>query len=107
MERTHSVSLCMIVKNEADCLSRCLESMKGLVDEIIIVDTGSTDNTVEIAKQYGAVIKTYQWNNDFSQARNYSLSLATKEWILVLDADEYLRPEDKDLFISSITIFRK
>lgn len=102
MERNHSVSLCMIVKNEADCLGRCLESMKGLVDEIIIVDTGSTDNTVEIAKQYGAVIKTYQWNNDFSQARNYSLSLATKEWILVLDADEYLRTEDTDLFISAI-----
>ena len=100
MERKHSLSLCMIVKNEADCLARCIESLQSIPDEMIIVDTGSTDNTVEVAKKYGAIIKTYEWNNNFAQARNYALSFASKEWILVLDADEYLRPEDYNLFVS-------
>lgn len=98
MDKKHSLSLCMIVKNEESCLSRCLESMKTIADEVIIVDTGSTDETVKIATSYGAIVKTYEWNNNFSKARNYALSFATKEWILVLDADEYLRSEDEALF---------
>ena len=102
MSKKHSLSLCMIVKDEASCLSRCLESMKLITDEIIIVDTGSTDQTVEIAKAYGAVIKTYEWNNNFAEARNFALSFATKEWILVLDADEYLRDEDYELFMTML-----
>ncbi|KUP23872.1 glycosyltransferase family 2 protein [Paenibacillus sp. DMB5] len=88
-----SISLCMIVKNEENILARCLDSIKDKVDEMIIVDTGSTDNTVEIAKQYNASVYTFAWTNDFSEARNYSLRQATKEYILVLDADEYLDPE--------------
>ena len=98
MENKPSVSLCMIVKNEESCLEKCLASMQDLVSEIIIVDTGSTDGTIEIAQKYHAVVETYKWQNDFSKARNYSLSLATQEWILVLDADEYLRESDRALF---------
>ncbi len=83
-----TLSLCMIVKNEEKFLPRCLESIKGHVDEIIIVDTGSTDSTIEIAKGYNAKIYHHPWENSFSKARNYSLKYATCKWILVLDADE-------------------
>lgn len=83
-----SLSLCMIVKNEQDYLKNCLESVVGLCDEIIIVDTGSTDDTLNIAKMYNAKIISSPWRNDFSQARNVSLESATCDWILVLDADE-------------------
>lgn len=89
-----TISLCMIAKNEADFLEQCLNSVKEIVDEIIIVDTGSTDNTKEIAKKFNAKIIEHKWNNDFSEARNISLEHATKEWILVLDADETLSKED-------------
>lgn len=86
--KRQSVSLCMIVKDEAENLERCLISVKGLVDEIIIVDTGSKDATIDIARKFDAVIHEISWNNDFSEARNYALSHAGKDWILVLDADE-------------------
>lgn len=89
-----TISLCMIVKNEEPCLGRCLDSVKGHVDEIIIVDTGSTDKTVEIAESYGAKIYHHPWENDFSKHRNQSLSYATGDWIFQLDADEELFPED-------------
>src|SRR4051794_40673333 len=82
------LSLCMIVKNESKHLANCLESVEGVVDEIIIVDTGSTDDTVEIAKSYGAKVYHYEWNDNFSDARNESIKYATGDWILVLDADE-------------------
>ena len=74
-----TLSLCMITKNEEKNISRCLDSIKDIVDEIIIVDTGSTDKTIEIAKSYGANIYHYKWNNDFSKARNVSLQKATKD----------------------------
>lgn len=93
--RRPTLSLCMIVKNEEANLDRCLESVKGVVDEIIIVDTGSTDRTVEIARTYGAKVLTHQWNDDFAAARNVSLRSATSDWILVLDADEALAEEDQ------------
>ena len=83
------LSLAMIVKNEARCLARCLQSIRSMVDEMVIVDTGSTDDTVEIAKRFGAKILHFDWVNDFSTARNYSLGQATGDWILVLDADEH------------------
>lgn len=83
----------MIVKNEEDYLTQCLESIKDIVDEIIIVDTGSTDKTVEIAKSYGAKVYYFEWNSNFSEARNESLKYATKEWILILDADDELHTE--------------
>ena len=87
-----TVSLCMIVKNEEEFLPQCLESVKHIVDEIVVVDTGSTDRTVEIAGRYGAMVKKHAWEDDFSQARNLSLEYATKDWILVMDADETLGP---------------
>ncbi len=89
-----TISLCMIVKNEEKFLPRCLESVKGHVDEIIIVDTGSTDSTIEIAKRYNAKIYHHPWENSFSKARNYSLKYATCEWILILDADEEIDKKD-------------
>jgi glycosyltransferase involved in cell wall biosynthesis len=87
------ISLCMIVKDEEKTIKRCLDSVKGIVDEIIIVDTGSTDNTKQIAKEYTDKVYDYKWNNNFAEARNYAASFASGEWILVLDADEYV---DKD-----------
>jgi glycosyltransferase involved in cell wall biosynthesis len=86
----HTVSLCMIVKNEEKYLDRCLKSVQGKVDEIIIVDTGSTDKTIEIAEKYGSIVKHFIWINDFAAARNYSIEGVESEYILVLDADEYL-----------------
>lgn len=88
------LSLCMIVKNEEEFLPQCLESVKDIVDEIIIVDTGSTDNTVSIANSFGAKVLHHKWDNDFSKARNISLRHATGDWILVLDADECIAKRD-------------
>jgi len=89
-----SLSLCMIVKNEEKYLPRCLESLKPLVDEMIIVDTGSSDATREIAEVFGAKVFDFEWNNDFAAARNYSLKQASGDWILVMDADETISPKD-------------
>ncbi|MFD3157159.1 glycosyltransferase [Haloimpatiens sp. FM7330] len=94
----NEISLCMIVKNEEENLPRCLESVKDLVDEIIIVDTGSIDKTVEIAKSYGAKVYYFKWCNDFSAARNESLKYATKDWILIMDGDDEFCSEDKNKF---------
>ncbi len=85
-----NVSLCLIVRDEEDCLARCLESVSGLAGEIVVVDTGSTDHTVEIALEYGARMFSYRWDNNFAAARNYALLQASGDWILVLDADEVL-----------------
>lgn len=84
------ISLCMIVQNEEKNIARCLQSIAGVVDEIIVVDTGSTDKTMPIAEGLGAKIFHYKWNQNFSDARNYSLEKATGDWILFLDADEEL-----------------
>jgi tetratricopeptide (TPR) repeat protein len=84
------LSFCAIVKNEAHNLDRCLASVKPYVDELIVVDTGSTDDTVAIAQNYGAKISYFEWCNDFAAARNYACTLTTGDWILTLDADEEL-----------------
>ncbi|HWT93797.1 MAG TPA: glycosyltransferase, partial [Solirubrobacteraceae bacterium] len=89
-----SVALCMIVKDEERVLERCLASVAGVVDELVVVDTGSTDRTVEIARAHGATVLTYAWNDDFAAARNVGLEAATSDWILFLDADEELGPKD-------------
>ncbi|MGL5753903.1 MAG: tetratricopeptide repeat-containing glycosyltransferase family 2 protein [Paraclostridium sp.] len=83
-----SLSICMIVKNEEKNIARCLESIKEIADEIIIVDTGSSDKTIDICKKYNVKLINYEWNNNFSEARNVSLEHATKDYILCLDADE-------------------
>lgn len=84
------ISACVITKNEATNIARCLGSVKDSVDEIIVVDTGSTDETIAIAEKLGAKIFHHQWQNDFSAARNYALSQAKGDWIVFLDADEYI-----------------
>lgn len=86
----------MIVKNEEKYLRDCLESVKNIADEIVIVDTGSTDRTVEIAKEYNAKIFYFDWINDFSATRNYALENSTGNWILYMDADERLDPSSAD-----------
>ncbi len=88
-----TVSACMIVKNEAELLPECLESIASFVDEIVVVDTGSTDHTVAIAKEFGARIFHQPWEGDFSKHRNFSLDQARSEWLFVIDADERLEPE--------------
>ncbi len=89
-----TISLCMIVKNEEFFLPKCLNSAKEFVDEIIVVDTGSTDSTVKIAEGYNAKVYHHPWENSFSKARNYSLKYATCDWIIILDADEELDAKD-------------
>ena len=102
MTKTTTLSLCMIVKNEEDYLEQCLNSVKDIVDEIIIVDTGSTDSTLEIAEKFGAKIYHFEWVDDFSKARNFSIEKATGEWLLLLDADEALEPKDQGKLIELI-----
>lgn len=96
----NSISLCMIVRNEEDSLGRCLSSVQEAVDEIIIVDTGSTDRTKEIAASFGAVIHDFEWIDDFAAARNYAFEQATKEFILWLDADDVIEPSDLKRLLS-------
>ncbi len=89
------MTLCMVVKNEEVFLTKCLQSVKGLVEEIVVVDTGSTDRTVEIANRFGARVIVEPWENDFSKPLNRALREASGEWILRLDGDEELYPEDR------------
>lgn len=83
-----SISLCMIVRNEEEVIGRCLESVKDIVDEINIVDTGSTDNTKQVVAQYTDRIFDFKWIHHFAAARNFSFQQATKDYILWLDADD-------------------
>ena len=89
-----SISLCMIMKNEEKRLGRCLDSVQGLVHEIIIVDTGSSDKSPEIAEQYGARVINSPWCDDFAFSRNVGLEAASKNWIFILDPDELISPGD-------------
>ena len=98
-----SVSLCMIVKNEEQHLAKCLRSVKPVVDEMILVDTGSTDRTKAIAKAFGAKVFDFEWTNDFSEARNFSISKASGDWILVMDADEVVASIDYDSLRKIVT----
>lgn len=96
------ISVCMIVKNEEEILERCVNSLKGLYDELIIVDTGSTDRTVEIAKKLGAKVERFEWCDDFSAARNHSFSKASGDWLVWVDADDVLTPGDAEKLRRSI-----
>ncbi|MCI8659369.1 MAG: glycosyltransferase family 2 protein [Lachnospiraceae bacterium] len=90
------INLVMIVKNEGRSLERCLRSAEGLVDEMILVDTGSSDTTVEIARKMGAKVFSFAWVDDFSAARNFALEKSDADWNLILDGDEYLKGADRD-----------
>ncbi len=91
-----TLSLCMIVKDEEAMLGQCLAAVRDAVDEIIVVDTGSTDRTVEIASEYGARILHHTWTGDFAAARNVSFAAATSDWVMYLDADEVLHADDAE-----------
>lgn len=90
-----TISLCMIVKNEEDVLARCLQSLQPVVDEIIIVDTGSNDKTKEIAAQYTQHVYDFPWVDDFSKARNFAFSKATQQYCMWVDADDVISPMDQ------------
>lgn len=94
-----SISVCMIVKNEEAVLGRCLDSLKGIADEIVIVDTGSTDRTKEIAALYTSRIYDFTWIHDFAAARNFAFSKATCDYIYSADADEVLEEKDRQKFL--------
>jgi len=94
-----SISLCMIVKDEEQNIARCLSCVKNIVDEIIIVDTGSTDKTKEIVSEFTNKIYDFEWVDDFSAARNFSFSKATKDYILWLDADDVIMPDEQQKLI--------
>lgn len=91
-----SVSLCMIVKNEEEVLARCLESVKNFADEIIIVDTGSSDHTKKVAGKYTGQIFDFPWEDDFSAARNYAFSKGQMDYLMWLDADDAITPENAE-----------
>ena len=95
-----SISVCMIVKNEEAVLARCLDSLRGIADEIVIVDTGSNDRTKEIAAKYTDKIYDFAWVHDFSAARNFAFSKATKDYIYSADADEVLEEKDREKFLT-------
>ncbi|PSB19456.1 tetratricopeptide repeat protein [Phormidesmis priestleyi ULC007] len=88
-----NLSFCIIVKNEEAALPQCLASVRDVVDEMVVLDTGSTDNTIAIAQSFNAHVYSFEWCNDFSAARNESLKYVQGDWVLVLDADEVLVPE--------------
>lgn len=108
----NTISLVMIVKNESEKLKRCLNSVHKYVDEMIVTDTGSTDNSIETARSFNAKVYHFDWVDDFSKARNFALSKASSDYILVLDSDDYLASIDlegikamhKEDFIGEITI---
>lgn len=90
------ISLCMIVKDEQDVLARCLDHIKDIVDEIVIVDTGSTDNTKQIAMRYTDQVYDYIWQDDFAAARNFAFSKGTKDYLFWLDADDVVLEQDAE-----------
>ena len=98
-----TLSVCMIVKNEAGRLPDCLRSLEGLSPEVIVVDTGSTDDTIQVARQLGASVVSEKWVSDFSRARNAGLALARGTWILVLDADESLPEASRSALVALTT----
>ena len=95
-----TLGLCMIVKDEEEVLARCLESVKGVFDEIVVADTGSKDRSREIARAYGAKVYEFRWIDDFSAARNFSFSKASADYLMWLDADDILLPQDKEALLS-------
>jgi len=97
-----TLSLCMITRNEGHRLARCLSSVRNYVDEIVLVDTGSSDQTVALARQWGAKVSHYTWDDDFSKARNQSLELAAGDWVFFMDGDEELVPGSGEILQKTV-----
>lgn len=106
-DKQQSISLCMIVKNEESCLARCLASIKPLVHEMIVVDTGSTDHTVAIATAFGARVFHFAWNGSFADARNAALDKANGAWVLIIDADEVISSQDYSVIAAVVSSAKK
>lgn len=102
MSERKLLGLCMIVKDETEFLRACIDSVKDIVDEIVIVDTGSTDGTPQLARELGADVYFFEWNNSFADARNFAMSKCRAKWLLLLDADEVLFSEDKEKLLEFI-----
>lgn len=102
-DKDFSLALCVITKNEENFIGGCIESVIDVVDEIILVDTGSTDSTKEIAFRYGAKVIETVWEDDFSKVKNLALEYVNTDWIIFLDADERLHPEDKNKMLETIS----
>ncbi|MHB8076897.1 glycosyltransferase [Desulfosporosinus fructosivorans] len=98
MNNKKTVSVCMIVKDEEDCLLDAIQSVRDITDELIVVDTGSTDNTPQLVLAVGAKLFHFNWEGNFSAARNFALKQASSEWVLVLDADEVLESVPSETF---------
>ncbi|MFN8672966.1 MAG: glycosyltransferase family 2 protein [Candidatus Sericytochromatia bacterium] len=102
IEENNTISLCMLVKNNEKNVKRALDSLQGIIDELIIVDLGSTDKTIEIVKPYGSKIFQYEWNGSYADARNFALEQATCDWIFIMNPDEILEEVTKNLLYDAI-----
>lgn len=102
MNNASPLALCLIVKNESEYLEKCIQSSKNVVSQIIIVDTGSTDETINIAKKHTLDVYLHPFDNDFSKARNFALSFVKTPWVLFLDADESFEPADADRLLETV-----
>lgn len=100
---TPTLSICILAKDEAHCIRDCLESIQLIADEIIIADTGSTDDTLSIASDYTDLVYNIPWHKNFAEARNFLLSKCTKDWVLMIDCDEVLEPISKERLLSYLT----
>lgn len=101
------VSACVLTRDNENTIAECLAALQGAVDEIIVVDTGSRDNTVSIVQSFGISVHFFPWQDDFSKARNYALSLAHHDWIFSVDSDEILYPEDKVSVRTAAALFQE
>lgn len=102
MEHRVSLCLCMIVKDEEAFLRKCIESVRDIVDEIVVADTGSTDNTAQLARELGADVYSYAWAESFALARNFAISKAKSDWLLLLDADETIERTDHEALLAFV-----
>ncbi|MBQ5850365.1 MAG: glycosyltransferase family 2 protein, partial [Lachnospiraceae bacterium] len=101
-----NISVCIITKDERDYLERCLECLSRYPFEIVVVDTGSEDDSVEVARKYTDRVYEFEWCNDFSAARNFSVSKAGNDMIMIVDTDEFIKPFDYDAFIKTVSANR-
>ena len=98
------ISVCIITKNECSKLEKCLQCIKGIADEIVVVDTGSTDDTVKMVRDYTSSVYEFDWIDDFAAAKNFAISKAVNDYVLIIDSDEYLKTGRIDELKESIEL---